>query len=383
MADILVIPWTPCDTLKLNKPVKFYGWFYMVFPSLNGEMIRERQAMLTNEVGKHVVKGQKYALLHFPNHQNVGDSAIWLGAIRLLYGITGHYPEIVSAQPTDISHLQQKIGTGVPIFLLGGGNLGDIWLEHQQFRERVIVGFPKNRIIQLPQSIHFSAESASDPFARKIEAHGNFHLMVRDRQSLDFAQRKFNCPVALMPDTAMCLGQLKRLAVPQVDETLFMLRTDKEKAPLDMVHLQKVLGNLPVWDWLTEPPELRKRMKPRAILDTVMSGTLSRETYKERLFRRMAENRLQRGMRMLSSAERIITDRLHVHILSVLMDIPHVAADNNYGKIHGYLDQWTASSPLVVKAVSAEEVLDGLARLPYLTKDGWQNVNKPIQAQAV
>ena len=41
------------------------------------------------------------------------------------------------------------------IFIHGGGNFGDLWPEHQQFREMILQRYPDRPVIQLPQSIHF------------------------------------------------------------------------------------------------------------------------------------------------------------------------------------------------------------------------------------
>ncbi|WP_276524270.1 polysaccharide pyruvyl transferase family protein, partial [Enterobacter hormaechei] len=46
-----------------------------------------------------------------------------------------------------------------------------------------------------------------------------------------------------------------------------------------------------------------------------------------------ARRRVERGLRLLSRGERIVTDRLHGHILSLLLGIPHVVLDNDYGKL--------------------------------------------------
>jgi exopolysaccharide biosynthesis protein PssK len=41
----------------------------------------------------------------------------------------------------------------------------------------------------------------------------------------------------------------------------------------------------------------------------------------------------------------VITDRLHAHILCLLMDIPHVVVDNSYGKVRSFVETWTAGAP--------------------------------------
>ena len=45
-----------------------------------------------------------------------------------------------------------------PIFIHGGGNFGDLWAAHQEFRERVLERFPDRQIIQFPQSIHYNSQ---------------------------------------------------------------------------------------------------------------------------------------------------------------------------------------------------------------------------------
>jgi pyruvyl transferase EpsO len=73
--------------------------------------------------------------------------------------------------------------------------------------------------------------------------------------------------------------------------------------------------------------------------------------------------RVGRGLNLLSSGRHIVTDRLHGHIMSVLLGIPHVVIDNGYGKIGGYIDAWTAGSGVVQKAESLTEALLAMKRL--------------------
>src|SRR3546814_13361207 len=68
--------------------------------------------------------------------------------------------------------------------------------------------------------------------------------------------------------------------------------------------------------------------------------------------RRLAEWRFQRGLAMLSTGERVVTDRLHAHILSLLLDIPHVLLDNSYGKVAGFADQWTGDYDGLARAAT-------------------------------
>jgi exopolysaccharide biosynthesis predicted pyruvyltransferase EpsI len=53
-------------------------------------------------------------------------------------------------------------------------------------------------------------------------------------------------------------------------------------------------------------------------------------------------SRLRLANSFLSQGRAIITDRLHGHIISVLLGIPHVLLDNRIGKLRAYYDTWTS-----------------------------------------
>ena len=65
----------------------------------------------------------------------------------------------------------------------------------------------------------------------------------------------------------------------------------------------------------------------------------------------LATARVARGLRLLSRGQTIATDRLHGHILALLLDIPHVVFDNDYGKIGRYVATWTQGSPRLLHAL--------------------------------
>jgi pyruvyl transferase EpsO len=54
----------------------------------------------------------------------------------------------------------------------------------------------------------------------------------------------------------------------------------------------------------------------------------------------MARRRVVLGFDQIDSAERVVTDRLHGHILSRLLDKPQIVIDNDYGKIRRYIGVW-------------------------------------------
>lgn len=328
-------------------------------------VIREQKDLVLAAIRQHVGVGQPYALVDFPDYPNVGDSAIWLGAAQALRQITKRYPSFVCTKLfSDFDRLRRDCPEG-PIFICGGGNFGDIYSDHQSFRYNLMAAFPGRKIVQLPQSIQFEDIAAAHHCAARILQHGNFHMFVRDQRSFKFAEEFLGCPVTLAPDAAFCLGDITSLAnrTPQHD-TVFLIRTDTEKAASDLRELFRVVDG-PVWDWLSEPSST-SRKSFLTVLRTITSGEVSVKALRAQHHEDKAMRRLKRGVSMLSSGKAVISDRLHVHILCVLLNIRHVALDNSYGKIHGYIDAWTKDCPLVSKATNSADVLAALAEDPYV-----------------
>ncbi|TLG71413.1 polysaccharide pyruvyl transferase family protein [Methylocystis sp. B8] len=320
----------------------------------NVELISRQCALLTHRIAPLVDRGTKYALLDFPHHANVGDNAIWLGERALLSAIMGGEPAYVCTYKSfDAQALEAACPAG-PIFLHGGGNFGDIWPVHQNFRERILDRMLGRKVIQLPQTIAFSDPHRAHALRARIARHGDFHLFVRDETSLAFARENLECYIERVPDAAVGMGALARRGRLRSDIVL-LLRTDKEKSGQDMSCLLDLPASC-AFDWLDEFPSFRRKV---AMLANTSSYALGRfDSNKRRLtaFDFTARSRVARGLRMLCSGNIVVTDRLHAHILSMLLDIPHIAMDNNYRKISNYIDAWNKDYEKVLLATCPEDV---------------------------
>jgi pyruvyl transferase EpsO len=272
------------------------------------------------------------ALVDFPDHSNVGDSAIWLGETDWLAarGRTAGYSAGLSDVRAD--DLAAKVPEG-PILIHGGGNFGTVWPKHEELRLHLLERFRGRPVVQLPQSIHYADPASRDRMARAIAAHGRFTLLVRDAPSLALANAHFDCDVRLCPDAALFLGRQPR-GRARVD-VFALMRTDHERA----ITARAGVG-VAIADWLDEPG--RSRALIRARIKLARLG--ARDPQARRWTRQalLARWRLRRGLRLLSTGKAVVTDRLHAHILSLLLDIPHVVLDNSYGKVGGFVDAWTA-----------------------------------------
>ncbi|MEE4451342.1 polysaccharide pyruvyl transferase family protein [Novosphingobium resinovorum] len=318
---------------KLNK-------FNSVIPDLIKTLERSVLPYATNQ----------FALLDFPNHANVGDSAIWMGELKLLQDLGGSAPGYVcDFRNFDEQAMRAAIPDGT-VFLHGGGNFGDIWNHHQSFREEVIARLPDRRIVQLPQSIHYADPERIARTARVIAAHPDFTLLVRDEASLQLARRHFDCAVHLCPDSAFALGP--RHAGPATIDVLAMLRTDKEKAAGEFSDLP---GDVVVEDWLIDDAASVRRAKAGGAIRAW--SAFSPTTARARAYEAAARYRVERGFRQLARARAIVTDRLHVHILSLLLGRPHAVLDNHYGKIARFMEAFTGVSPLVHRSADLPSAL--------------------------
>lgn len=314
-------------------------------------LIAQLQDKIHDNLKDLVSRDAPLAILDFPDIRNCGDSAIWLGEMAYLRDRFAKRPAYV-CRTKDFSaeEMTRRVPEG-PIFIHGGGNFGDIWVSHQDFRERILEQFPNRQIVQFPQSIHYNSTDRLEQSARVIEKHRNFVLLVRDEESFDLARKQFQCEVRLCPDMAFAIGKLPPR--PAQLPVLAMLREDAEK--VSRGH-SDALNGIPVEDWITESRRKVKVAKALGAASAYLS--LKSDELALRKLDAAAHNRFERGISQIARGKAIVTDRLHVHICSLLLGRPHAVLDNSYGKIRRFMNAFSGGSDLSYKATSLE---DGVA----------------------
>jgi exopolysaccharide biosynthesis predicted pyruvyltransferase EpsI len=309
-----------------------------------------------------LVADRPVVLLDFPDHDNCGDSAIWLGEERLL--------ETLGARLTyraSIRTFQRRViaaaRSDTVLLLHGGGNFGDLWPTHHEFRCRLLEEFPHHRLIQLPQSVSFASTERRDRIARLIANHSDFHLFVRERQSFDVVGRYLDCPVKLVPDAAFMLGKLPRM--PAQRPVVVLARTDLE-ATGGGLHAHAAAAGLAPEDWLTPgweySPMVGRLDRASRELRRFMPRSRIAAWIEADVWRRKAGIQLQRGLRILDQSTAVVTDRLHAQILCELLGIPNVAVDTGYGKIRSSHETWLAGSGTSRLVLSAAEAVAAALR---------------------
>jgi pyruvyl transferase EpsO len=299
-------------------------------------------AALIEQVVERLLEGStKCALLDFPIQRNVGDAAIWTATSRLLKKLGTRVAYAAEMEAYSPRRLSRRVGDG-PILFAGGGNFGDLYPEHQRFRERVIRDFPEKRIIQLPQTVHFSGSRSLEQASRFVSSHRDITLLARDRKSLSELRGGFDAPSLLCPDMALFLGPIPAAPRPRRD-LLWLVRADSESG-----------------GWFSEIPDAEDWGDPKDLptrLLVRLEQRAPRVVGRPKTYRNIASRRLDGGLALIGAARVVVTDRLHGHILCTLMGKRHVLLDDAHGKIRSFWETWAegAGHSLVTWAESVPE----------------------------
>lgn len=312
--------------------------------------------------------GVRVALAIYPDHWNVGDAAIWWGTQTLLADLGVDVAYACDPWSYDPAALRRALPDG-PIVLLGGGNFGDVYGNEQGLRLRILSDFSERTIVQLPQSIWFRSTEARDTVARLLERQRDCTLLLRDAPSLAFARTHFPASSLLCPDAALSL-RLPEFDEPAMVPVVAVWRRDVESSsplpPLPAGSIER--------DWVVPGDELlRMSQRSRGFLDWV--GTPPSHAAEASARRRtawestpwewdgLARERTRRGCRILARGRVVITNRLHAHLLCLLLRKPHVVCDTVNGKLFAYRDTWHIDDPLVRFVASPEEAVQAAEEL--------------------
>jgi pyruvyl transferase EpsO len=149
----------------------------------------------------------------------------------------------------------------------------------------------------------------------------------------------------LCPDSALALSRLPQSPRPG-HRILWLSRTDHEAAhhpEPDLaadVHRSDWTGQQGADNAWIAALQTVARDLPAASTDRC-SGVTSRSMGDlARSYDRHAALHLLRGCRLLTSAQAVVTDRLHAHLLCLLLGLPHVVLNDRHGKVRSYWQTW-------------------------------------------
>ena len=276
-----------------------------------------------------------YILLDLPYYSNIGDILIWQGTEDFLKELPGQCLGRHSKETFDFRPLPKDC----IILLLGGGNFGDIWREHQEFRLEVMRIYPENPIIVLPQTIYYESDNVLVEDIKKMNMHRHLTICTRDRHSIELLkERGFYGNLLMLPDMAFCIKQ-EKLQENMADasrKSLIIFREDKElKEPK--------LSNKYVSSFFSDWPQMQE------------SGALAWQflmTHKDDdsdsfFINEFFPRQVKTGVKFVSSYKYVCSTRLHAAILRLLLGLPVKIVDNSYGKNLNFYNTWLKDSPLV------------------------------------
>lgn len=278
-----------------------------------------------------------YVLWDLPYHYNIGDILIWQGEEDFLKQLPykckdksdfrGFDKEIVN--PDDI------------IILHGGGNFGDLYRQHQDFRIKIIQEFPNNKIIIFPQSVFYENSNLLESDAKKLSTHKKLYICARDNYSYELLTKNFSNNIILTPDMAFAINSKiinNNKAHKSNRNTLFLERIDKEKIS-NKIELNSDVEHK---DW----PTFEKMFLRFRVLG-LFQKILNKFDYKifkqlYNIYARIAIRKglIQIGIRFIDPYSKIITTRLHGLILAFILEKDIEYIDGKSKKISDYIATW-------------------------------------------
>jgi hypothetical protein len=200
-----------------------------------------------------------------------------------------------------------------------------------------------------------------DEALRRRYRHPDLTLLVCHRRSLERARNGFRVRSALCPDMNFALGPLARPAPRRSRSSGCPARTVNRPATEGSSWGRR--SSVPIGPIM--PPACRAgAITCSAGRSSATRGVLGWLSPVAALSFDALAGRLSRGVRLLSRGRVVITDRLHGHILCMLVGMPHVLLDNSYGKLKAFHETWTQGSHLVRWSTSAAEAVGLPPRWP-------------------
>jgi pyruvyl transferase EpsO len=321
---------------------------------MNNETLRESElpefnhtVMMTALADKHqviadLVGRRPFHYIDYPVHGNIGDLLIMHGTLAFFE----RYQLKPRISAPEFSYNPGWIEKDDVVLFHGGGNFGDLYTAFgmQALREMIVSTRRDNRIVVLPQTIHFGSAEERKRSARVFRLHPDVHLCVRDYASYEIAL-EFTDHVHLLPDMAHQLYPI----VPQHTATtgaLLISRMDDEKREAGDGDIE--YAAMTDWPLVVGDRERNIDFFRRAMRSTYRLGLgWNSNKLLSRRWAAYSGKLIDDAIRLFSRHNHIVTDRLHGHILACLMNKSSTVLDNSYGKNSSYVSAWTANSELV------------------------------------
>lgn len=301
--------------------------------------VMDELKLALNKITKRI-KHKDIIYLDYPLHHNIGDLLIYLGAIKLIERAGFNIVAKFSAQnysKRKIQHIVNKYQGEISLVFHGGGNFGDLYNAHQDFRRDVLANFNDINTILFPQTVFYKDKLVLEQDQSLFSKHKDLSFFVRDMRSKETVEM-FCKSVELCPDTAHMLWKEHDIKPTHqvINEELILRRWDVEGD-----------NDKNKFDWKQKISSKTELYKKILFLTSILNPFSFIDRKIDSMWYRHSLRLCFYFVNFFNSYKTINTDRLHGHILACLLSKPNKVYDNSYGKNSAYINQWTKDSELV------------------------------------
>ncbi|MCF6279263.1 MAG: polysaccharide pyruvyl transferase family protein [Flavobacteriaceae bacterium] len=302
------------------------------------------------KLGFNIPKNRKRIFIFLAaDYGNLGDVAITYAQHKFLSAtFPDHYVTEIPISQTlkGLEYVRRTIKNDDIVTTVGGGNMGDLYEQIENFRQLVFKYFSDNKIISFPQTIDFSesenGNKALETAQKTYQNHKHLLLLAREQKTFDFFQKNFSKNKSLLvPDIVMSLNRVE----PTFERkgAVICLREDKEKKLTEKQN--KELINI-----------ITSSYKKHSYRDThIGMDFMSLKTRTTELFSIWDD---------FKKAEIVITDRLHGMIFCFITNTPAIVLLNNNHKVQSSY-KWIKSSKNIylIADYSAKKVENAINKI--------------------
>lgn len=128
-----------------------------------------------------------------PVHFNIGDLLILAGTETWLKRHGRRVTHRFSVR--DYRRFLQSVTEDHVLLFHGGGNMGDLWREHEALRQDVLRRFPRNKAVLLPQTVHFRNAQAAKACGAAYREHADCTVFVLDDTSRRLVEEQMHAAI--------------------------------------------------------------------------------------------------------------------------------------------------------------------------------------------